>query len=143
MYVADRGNRRNIITLALTIWSGMTALTGLANNFWHLFLARMGVGIGESGGTPPATSMIADLYPPQQRAFALGVYTTGIGFGIMVGYILGLGDRHPDDIGAGFGHAIDLSHAGIDVPCVAGGHGLYSHGRIAADADDPGVFIPE
>ena len=47
---ADRGNRRNIITLALTIWSGMTALTGLANNFWHLFLARMGVGIGESGG---------------------------------------------------------------------------------------------
>ncbi|MGB3627838.1 MAG: MFS transporter [Henriciella sp.] len=86
---ADRGNRRNIITLALTIWSGMTALTGLAQNFVHLFLARMGVGIGESGGTPPATSMIADLYPPQQRAFALGVYTTGIGFGIMIGYILG------------------------------------------------------
>ena len=86
---ADRGNRRNIITLALTIWSGMTALTGFAQNFWHLFLARMGVGIGESGGTPPATSMIADLYPPQQRAFALGVYTCGIGFGIMIGYILG------------------------------------------------------
>ena len=86
---ADRGNRRNIITLALTIWSGMTALTGFAQNFWHLFLARMGVGIGESGGTPPATSMIADLYPPRQRAFALGVYTTGIGFGIMIGYILG------------------------------------------------------
>ncbi|WP_084399007.1 spinster family MFS transporter [Henriciella aquimarina] len=86
---ADRGNRRNIIALALTIWSGMTALTGFAQNFIHLFLARMGVGVGESGGTPPATSMIADLYPPQQRAFALGVYTTGIGFGIMVGYILG------------------------------------------------------
>lgn len=86
---ADRGNRRNIIALALTVWSGMTALTGFANNFWHLFLARMGVGVGESGGTPPATSMIADLYPPQQRAFALGVYTTGIGVGIMIGYILG------------------------------------------------------
>lgn len=86
---ADRGNRRNIIALALTIWSGMTALSGFAQNFWHLFLARMGVGIGESGGTPPATSMIADLYPPQQRAFALGVYTCGIGFGIMIGYILG------------------------------------------------------
>ena len=67
----------------------MTALSGFAQNFWHLFLARMGVGIGESGGTPPATSMIADLYPPQQRAFALGVYTCGIGFGIMIGYILG------------------------------------------------------
>ena len=86
---ADRGNRRNIIALALTVWSGMTALTGFAQNFWHLFLARMGVGIGESGGTPPATSMIADLYPPQKRAFALGVYTCGIGFGIMIGYILG------------------------------------------------------
>ncbi|WP_300381429.1 MFS transporter [Henriciella sp.] len=86
---ADRGNRRNIISLALTVWSGMTALTGFAQNFWHLLLARIGVGVGEAGGTPPATSMIADLYPPQQRAFALGVYTTGIGFGIMIGYILG------------------------------------------------------
>ena len=86
---ADRGNRRNIIALALTVWSGMTALTGFAQNFTHLFLTRMGVGIGESGGTPPATSMLADLYPPKHRAFALGVYTTGIGFGIMIGYILG------------------------------------------------------
>ncbi len=86
---ADRGNRRNIISLALLVWSGMTALSGLAQNFTHLFIARMGVGVGESGGTPPATSMIADLYPPQHRAFALGVYTTGIGFGIMIGYILG------------------------------------------------------
>ncbi|KCZ93303.1 spinster family MFS transporter [Hyphomonas johnsonii] len=86
---ADRGNRRNIIVLALTIWSGMTAISGLAGNFWHLLLARMGVGVGEAGGTPPATSMIADLYPPQQRAFALGIYTTGIGLGIMIGYILG------------------------------------------------------
>lgn len=86
---ADRGNRRNIIALALTVWSGMTALSGLAQNFYHLLLARMGVGVGEAGGTPPATSIIADLYPPEQRAQALGVYTTGIGFGIMIGYILG------------------------------------------------------
>jgi len=86
---ADRGNRRNIIALALTIWSGMTALSGFAQNFLHLTLARMGVGVGEAGGTPPATSMIADLYAPKERAFALGIYTTGIGFGIMIGYILG------------------------------------------------------
>ena len=85
---ADRGNRRNIIALALTVWSGMTAISGFAQNYWHLLLARIGVGVGEAGGTPPATSIIADLYPPQQRAQALGVYTTGIGFGIMIGYIL-------------------------------------------------------
>ncbi len=86
---ADRGNRRNIIALALAIWSGMTALSGLAQNFWHLLLARMGVGVGEAGGTPPATSMIADLYPPQERAMALGIYTSGIGLGIMAGFALG------------------------------------------------------
>jgi predicted MFS family arabinose efflux permease len=86
---ADRGNRRNIIALALTIWSAMTALCGIAQTFWHLLLARMGVGVGEAGGTPPATSMIADLYPPQERATALGVYTSGIGLGIMAGFALG------------------------------------------------------
>lgn len=86
---ADRGNRRNIIALALTIWSGMTALSGLAQTYWHLLIARMGVGVGEAGGTPPATSMIADLYPPQQRATALGIYTCGIGFGILAGFALG------------------------------------------------------
>lgn len=86
---ADRGNRRNIIALALTIWSGMTALSGFAQNFWHLLLARIGVGVGEAGGTPPATSIISDLYPPEKRAMALGIYTTGIGFGILIGYMLG------------------------------------------------------
>ena len=86
---ADRGNRRNIIALSLTVWSGMTAISGLAGNFYHLLIARMGVGVGEAGGTPPATSIISDLHPPQQRAQALGVYTTGIGIGIMIGYILG------------------------------------------------------
>jgi len=86
---ADRGNRRNIIALALSIWSAMTALCGFAQTFWHLLIARMGVGVGEAGGTPPATSMIADLYPPQERATALGVYTSGIGLGIMAGFALG------------------------------------------------------
>ncbi|MFC7290613.1 spinster family MFS transporter [Hirschia litorea] len=85
---ADRGNRRNIIALALAVWSGMTAVSGFAQNFLHLLVARMGVGIGEAGGTPPATSIIADLYPPKQRAMALGIYTSGIGIGIMIGYVL-------------------------------------------------------
>lgn len=86
---ADRGNRRNIIAIALTIWSGMTAISGFAQNFWHLALARMGVGIGEAGGTPPATSMISDRFPANERAFALGIYTTGISIGILVGFMLG------------------------------------------------------
>ena len=88
-YLADRSNRRNIIALALLVWSGATAVCGVTQNFWQLFLARMGVGIGEAGGTPPATSMISDLYAPRERAMALGIYTTGIGFGIMLGYIVG------------------------------------------------------
>ncbi len=86
---ADRGNRRNILALALTVWSGMTALSGMAQNFWQLLLARMGVGIGEAGGTPPATSMISDLYAPKERAFALGIYTAGIGLGILAGFMIG------------------------------------------------------
>ena len=86
---ADRGNRRNIVALSLSIWSGMTALSGFAGSFWHLAIARMGVGIGEAGGTPPATAMIADIFPPKRRALALGIYTTGISLGILIGFILG------------------------------------------------------
>lgn len=86
---ADRGNRRNILSLALAVWSGMTALSGLAMSFWHLLVARMGVGVGEAGGTPPATSMISDLYAPKERAFALGIYTSGIGLGILAGFMIG------------------------------------------------------
>ena len=57
---ADRSNRRNLVALSLGIWSMMTALSGLAQNFWHLLLARIGVGIGEAGCSPPAHSMISD-----------------------------------------------------------------------------------
>ncbi len=86
---ADRGDRRKIIALALAIWSGMTAISGLAQNYWQLLIARMGVGVGEAGGTPPATSMISDLYAPEERATALGIYTTGIGLGIVGGFAIG------------------------------------------------------
>lgn len=86
---ADRGNRRSIIAIALTVWSAMTAVCGLAQNYWQLLIARMGVGIGEAGGTPPATSIIADLYGPKERATALGIYTTGIGLGILGGFTIG------------------------------------------------------
>jgi MFS family permease len=87
--IADRSNRRNLIALALVIWSGMTALSGVATNIVHLTLARIGVGIGEAGCSPPAHSMIADYFPPEQRSTAMGIYTLGISFGIMIAYLAG------------------------------------------------------
>jgi predicted MFS family arabinose efflux permease len=86
---ADRHNRRNLIALAVALWSGMTALSGLVTNFVQLALARVGVGVGEAGCSPPAHSMIADLYPPEQRSTAMGIYTIGISAGIMLAYLLG------------------------------------------------------
>ncbi len=86
---ADRGNRRNLISVALALWSAMTALSGLAQNFWQLALARIGVGIGEAGCSPPAHSLISDFYAPHERATALGIYALGIPFGIMFGLFIG------------------------------------------------------
>lgn len=86
---ADRCNRRNLIALAVAVWSGMTALSGMAANIWQLGLARVGVGIGEAGCSPPAHSMIADLYPPEKRSSAMGVYTLGVSAGIMLAYLAG------------------------------------------------------
>jgi predicted MFS family arabinose efflux permease len=88
-YWADRSNRRNIIAGALTLWSGMTALSGLAQNYTHLLLARIGVGIGEAGGSPPAHSMISDYYPPEKRGTALAIYSTGVHVGVLLGFVLG------------------------------------------------------
>ena len=82
--IADRSNRRNLIALALVVWSGMTALSGFAINIVHLVLARIGVGVGEAGCSPPAHSMIADYFPPAQRSTAMGIFTLGISFGIMI-----------------------------------------------------------
>jgi MFS family permease len=87
--IADRTNRRNLIAWAVAIWSGMTALSGLAANIWHLTLARIGVGVGEAGFSPPAHSMISDYYPPEQRSTAMGFFTLGISAGIMFAYIAG------------------------------------------------------
>ena len=85
-WLADRYNRVNILSIALATWSGFTALTGMAGNFLQIGLARMGVGIGEAGGSPPSHSIISDLYPKEERAGALGVYSMGIPLGIMAAY---------------------------------------------------------
>ncbi|GAB4144362.1 MAG: MFS transporter [Sphingomonadales bacterium] len=87
--LADRANRTWIITISLALWSLMTAVCGLAQNFWHLFLARLGVGVGEAGGTAPSYSLITDYFPPQQRARALAVYAFGIPVGSAIGIAFG------------------------------------------------------
>ena len=87
--LADKYSRVNIISICLAIWSLMTALSGLAGNFWHLLAARIGVGIGEAGGSPPSHSLIADYFPSDARASALGVYALGIPIGILFGNLAG------------------------------------------------------
>ncbi|MGK0221214.1 MAG: putative MFS family arabinose efflux permease [Limisphaerales bacterium] len=86
---ADRSNRRNIVALAVGIWSFMTAISGLAQNYFQLLLARVGVGVGEAGGSPPAHSMISDIFPPEKRASALAFYSMGVNIGIMFGFLAG------------------------------------------------------
>ena len=86
---ADRSNRRNIVAASLVVWSAMTAVCGLAQNFFQLLLARMGVGVGEAGGSPPAHSMISDYFSAEKRGTALSVYNIGIYLGIMIGFPLG------------------------------------------------------
>lgn len=86
---ADRSNRRNIISLAIGTWSFMTVISGFCVNYTQLLLARIGVGVGEAGGSPPAHSMISDIYPPESRATAMSTYSVGINLGIMFGFFLG------------------------------------------------------
>lgn len=87
--LADRGSRRWIIFWGIVVWSVMTVACGLANSFWALFAARIGVGIGEAALSPAAYSMISDYFPPRQRARALAVYSMapylGAGLALMIG----------------------------------------------------------
>jgi len=86
---ADRFNRRNIVAAALTIWSFMTVLCGFAGQFWQLALTRIGVGVGEAGGSPPSHSMIADMFPQERRSTALSIFALGVPFGILIGFMIG------------------------------------------------------
>ena len=87
--LAERGGRRTIISFSLLLWSAMTALCGTAQSYGALFALRMGVGVGEAGGNPPAQSLIADYFPPERRATALSIYSLGISAGIVAGSVLG------------------------------------------------------
>jgi predicted MFS family arabinose efflux permease len=83
--LADRVSRRNILAISLAIWSGITAVCGLTHSFGQLLLARFGVGIGEAGGTPPSTSILADKFPPARRPMALTVFALGACLGAWLG----------------------------------------------------------
>ena len=83
--LADRTNRRNILVTSLALWSGMTAVCGLAQNYWQLLLARFAVGVGEAGGTPPSTSILADKFSPARRPMALTIFALGACLGAWLG----------------------------------------------------------
>src|SRR5579863_9307984 len=87
--LADRTSRRTTVAVSLGLWSIMSALTGSAKNFTQLLLARIGVGVGEAGGSPPAHAMISDYFPPETRATALSIYSTGIYIGVLIGFLMG------------------------------------------------------
>ena len=88
-WLADRTSRVWIMTGALAVWSGFTALCGMAGSFGQLFLFRMGVGVGEAGGVAPAYSLIADYFPPNQRARAMAAFAFGIPLGTAGGTLIG------------------------------------------------------
>ena len=86
---AERRSRVNIISICIALWSIMTALCGVSTAFWQLAIFRMGVGVGEGGCSPAAHSLLSDHYQSKRRATALGVYSAGVPFGIMLGAIVG------------------------------------------------------
>lgn len=86
---ADRGDRRRVIAVSVSVWSVMTVLCGLAGSFWQLVAARFGVGAGEAGAIPPAQSLIADYYAPTERARAIGIFMMSGSAGYALGLMLG------------------------------------------------------
>ena len=88
-WLADRKSRVNIIAVSVALWSAFTALCGYAQNFWQLFLARMGVGIGEAGGVAPSYALVSDFYPKDKRARALALFSLGIPIGSALGVFFG------------------------------------------------------
>ena len=87
--LADRKSRVKILAAAMAVWSIMTALCGMATNFFWLLLARIGVGVGEAGASPPSHSLISDYFPVSTRATALSIYSLGIPIGSWIGTTIG------------------------------------------------------
>ncbi len=84
-WIADRHNRRNLLAISVTVWSAMTALCGMSQGYMQLLLARIGVGIGEAGGTPACNSIIGDYFPAHRRAMAMTIFALGAPIGAWLG----------------------------------------------------------
>ncbi len=87
--LADRSSRVNVISWSLAAWSVMTAVCGLAMNFWQLMLGRIGVAVGEAGASPASHSLISDYFVPETRASAMGIYAMGVPIGTLIGLLAG------------------------------------------------------
>ena len=88
-WMADRGNRRNLLAALLAIWSALVAFAGSANSFMALVLTRVGIGAADAGGQPCSVSIISDLYPTQRRASAVAIFFVGVPLGMASGFIVG------------------------------------------------------
>ena len=87
--LADRTSRRSVLAACAALWSGATALCGLATHFWYLVLGRIGTAVGEAGGTPPSHALISDYFPLRERGLALSLYALGVPLGAMLGNAFG------------------------------------------------------
>lgn len=87
--LADRGSRRNVMAAGIALWSVLTAASGFVTSFAQLALVRIGVGVGEASATPAAHAILSDLFPPERRARAIAIYSTGASFGVLFGLLLG------------------------------------------------------
>ena len=137
--LADRYSRRRIIAVALAVWSVMTAACGFAQNFIQLALARVLVGVGEAGASPPSHSLISDCFPVSKRARAISIFSLGAPIGILVGFSLG------GWLSQNFSWRIALYVVGIPGIILAGLilRFLYEPTRGAADGiDDDGETVP-
>ncbi len=84
--LADKYSRKKILAIGVFFWSLMTAASGLARNFWHIFAMRLGVGIGEASCAPAATSLIGDFYPAEKRAKAMSIFMLGLPVGLALSF---------------------------------------------------------
>lgn len=132
-WLADRSNRRNILAASLIVWSFFTALCGLSHSYLQFLTSRIGVGVGEAGGTPPSTAIVSDCFPPERRPMAMAV----LGLGAPIGAWLGA------DMAGAVAHAISWRAAflALGIPGLAIGLAVYltvrepERGRLDALVD--------
>jgi predicted MFS family arabinose efflux permease len=133
-WLADRTNRRNLLSISLIVWSGFTALCGLSSGAVQFALARIGAGIGEAGGTPPSTAIVSDCFPPDRRPMAMTVLALGAPIGAWIAA----------DVAGAVARAYDWRHAflALGVPGLVVGIIVYltirepARGRLDAIVDD-------